>query len=109
MRMQQALGSRWQLTADSKSVRSTSDLLGQSGGLFPYPPGLNPSQSQASSIVDTPVGFEDGIQLAAMKRNANFDGIYRKLPFGTRLPADSTLSAGNPAIAKTAALLRAAG
>ena len=108
-RMRQALGSPWQLTADSKSVRFTPDMLGQSGGLFPYPLGLNPSQSQGSSIVSTPVPFEDSVQLVATKRNANFDEIYRKLPFGTRLPADSTLSAGNPAIAKTAALLSAAG
>jgi hypothetical protein len=109
MRMQQALGSPWQLTADSKSVQFAPDVLGQHGGLFPYPLALNPGQSQGSSIVNTPIPFEDEIQLVAIKRNANFDGIYRKLPFGTPLPADSTLSPGNRAIAKAAALLSAAG
>ncbi len=109
MRMRQALGSPWQLAADNRTVTFTPAVLGQSSGLFPYSLALNASQSQGSSIVNTPVPFRHAVELHASARNANFDGIYTKLPFGFLLPADSALSAANPAIAKAAAVLGAAG
>ena len=109
MRMQQALGSPWQLSADSTKLDFSPAVLGQPGNYFPYPLGLNPSQSEGSSIVDTPVPFRTSIELLATARNANFDGIYLRLPFGTPLPADSALTPGNPAISKAAALLSSAG
>src|SRR5262249_33256349 len=84
LRMQQRFGSPWTLTADGQAVQFAPDVLGQSGGLFPYPLALNASQSQGSSIVETPVPFRDAIELRASARNANFDAMYRKLPFGFR-------------------------
>jgi hypothetical protein len=109
MRMQQVLGSPWQLTADGKTVPITPAEVGQPGGLFPFPLALNPGQSQGSTIIGTPVPFRSQLEVLATARNANFDGLYLKLPYGTPLPADSALSATTPAIPKAAAVLSSAG
>ena len=109
MRMRQDLGSPWRVSADGRSVTVGPAGLGHSGGVFPYPLTLAPAQSEGSSIVDAPVPFRDKVEITASSRDSNFDGIYRQLPYGTALPADSTLSAGNPAIARVAALLGSAG
>ena len=109
LRMRQDFGSPWQLSADGTARTIVSAGLGASSGVFPYPLTVRPDQSQGSSFVGTPVPFRTNIEVTSSARNSNFDGMYRQLPFGTPLPADSALSASNPTIAKAAAILHSAG
>lgn len=111
MRMHQTSGSPWSLTTDGTTLGFGPTDLGSSGGnVFPYPLALNPSQDEGSAIINTPVAFSRMIDLRSTStRDANFDGIYRKLPYGTPLPADSALSPANPAMQRVVSLLKSAG
>jgi hypothetical protein len=104
MRMQQTMGSPWQLTDDGRQMTITPSDLGGTDPFFPYPLSLNPSESQGSSIIATALPFRTELTVTAQSENGNFYSIYRKLPYGSSLPAL------NPSqTERVAALLRSAG
>lgn len=72
---------------------------------FPYPLTLNPEQSQGSSIVNTPIPFQQSMQWASRHANGNFYALYRKLPYGSTLQTWN----GHEAVNDVVHLLRCAG
>lgn len=109
MRMQQGLAAPWTLTADGKSYTFGPGDLGQPSGFIPYPLSLNPSQSEGSSISYDSVPYQGQIELTATGRNANFDGIYRQLPYGYQFPASDAFNPGDAATHAVETLLNSAG
>lgn len=112
MRMQQDSGNPWNLSLNGQltTTVSTNDL-GQMNpttapaSAFPYPLSLKPAQSHGSSIIATTIPFQQSIQWASQHPNANFYALYRKLPYGSTLPAwNDPKSVGD-----AAGLLRCAG
>jgi Protein of unknown function (DUF2961) len=99
MRMQQEYGGPWNLYLDGTHAATIAagdlgqtDPAGFPASAFPYPLSLNPNQSQGSSIVAAAIPFQRSIVWAADGRNGNFYALYRKLPYGTSLPAWSSAS-----------------
>ncbi|HEY3227850.1 MAG TPA: DUF2961 domain-containing protein [Roseiflexaceae bacterium] len=97
MRMQQDYGGPWSLYLDgARAATVAATDLGQTNpagdpaSAFPYPLSLQTSQSQGSSIVAAAIPFQRSIMWAAAGRNGNFYALYRKLPYGTPLPAWSS-------------------
>jgi len=109
MRMQQGRGSPWRLSVDGGGFDFATSDLGGSDKIFPYPLALGPNQTRGSSMVFTPFSFSSQIDLTATARNANFDGIWRKLPYGAALPAATATAAAHADIVSVGNLLRSAG
>jgi hypothetical protein len=112
MRMQQDYGGPWNLYLDgTRAATIAAGDLGQTdpagfpASAFAYPLSLQPNQSQGSSIVAAAIPFQRSIVWAANGRNGNFYALYRKLPYGTSLPAWSSGSASGDVVS----LLRQAG
>ena len=95
MRMQENYGAPWQLTLDNQAPLTIHpNDLGQvnpasvgAARAFPYPLSLNQQESQGSSIVATTLPFQQRMQWSSRQANGNFYSLYRKLPYGTLLPA----------------------
>ncbi len=110
MRMQETYGSPWQLSLDGRLATISPGDLGQTNpasspaSSFPYPLSLNPQQSQGSSIVAASLPFSQSIQWASQHPNGNFYALYRKLPYGSALPSNSSQQ-----VSDAVALLRCAG
>src|SRR5581483_5205498 len=110
MRMQETYGSPWNLSLDGHFVTTVNESdLGQTNpqsmpaSAFPYPLSLNPQESHGSSIVATTLPFLQSMQWSSQHPNGNFYALYRKLPYGSKLPT------WNNAAQSIANLLRCAG
>lgn len=96
MRMQETYGSPWNLSLDGHATTTVNESdLGQTNPLsapasaFPYPLSLNPQESHGSSIVATTLPFQQSMQWSSQHTNGNFYALYRKLPYGSKLPTES--------------------
>lgn len=112
MRMQENYGGPWNLSLDGHVVTTigTTDLgqmqpSGDPAQAFPYPLSLNMQESQGSSILATTIPFQQSMLWTSQHPNGNFYALYRKLPYGTALPAWQSTSSPNDVVQ----LLRRAG
>ena len=95
MRMQENYGAPWQLALDNQApltihpndLGQMSSASAGAGRSFPYPLSLNQQESEGSSIVATTLPFQQRMQWSSRQANGNFYSLYRKLPYGTPLPA----------------------
>ncbi|MBA2682770.1 MAG: DUF2961 domain-containing protein, partial [Ktedonobacteraceae bacterium] len=97
MRMQENYGAPWQLALDNRAPLTVSpNDLGQmkpasdpTSPIFPYPLSLNQQESQGSSILATPLPFQQSLRWSSRQANGNFYSLYHKLPYGTLLSAEN--------------------
>lgn len=99
MRMQENYGGPWKLSLENRLTTTIGrGDLGQLNPVqgparaFPYPLSLTQQESQGSSILATAIPFQQHLLWTSKQMNGNFYALYRKLPYGTPLPAwnDST-------------------
>jgi hypothetical protein len=86
MRMQEAFGGPWRLTADGHTRTIAGADLGGADPTLPYPLSLNTEQSRGSSILAVPMPYADHLTFESSAPNGNFYSMYRKLPVDVPVP-----------------------